>query len=60
MNGACVCMNREEDMFGNKGFLLVAMEGWFNYVSLASFWLFLLKFSHILELVFYHVLDIRV
>jgi hypothetical protein len=35
--------------------LLVATKGWFNYVSIANFCLFLLNFSHILELSFHHV-----
>jgi hypothetical protein len=43
-----------------KIFLLVAMKGWFNYVSIANYCSFLLNFSHILELDFHHVLEKRV
>jgi hypothetical protein len=36
------------------------MKGCFKYVSLPKFCSFLLNFSHILELGFHHVLEIRV
>jgi hypothetical protein len=36
------------------------MKGCFNYVSLPNFCSFFLNFSHILELGFHHVLEIRV
>jgi hypothetical protein len=38
MNGACVYMEREMKIgLIIKIFLLVAMKGWFNYVSIASY-----------------------
>jgi hypothetical protein len=59
MNGACVCMEIEEDRFGNY-FLLVTLKGWFNYVLVANYCSFLLNFSQILKLGFHHVLVRRV
>jgi hypothetical protein len=41
-------------------FLLVAMKGWFNYVSIANYCSFVLNFSYILELGLHHVLERRV
>jgi hypothetical protein len=46
MNSACVCMERERKIgLVIKIFLLVAMNDWFNYVSIANYCSFLLNFS---------------
>jgi hypothetical protein len=37
---------------------MCCMEGWFNYVSIVSYCLFLLNFNYILKLGFHHVLEI--
>jgi hypothetical protein len=52
MNGACVVWRERERMIGLviKIVLIVAMKGWFNYVSVANYCSLLLNFSYILEL----------
>jgi hypothetical protein len=51
-NEWCMCCMERERMIGLviKIVLIVAMKGWFNYVSVANYCSLLLNFSYILEL----------